>query len=440
VSCFKGLSLAAVLAALAAAPAFAWEGQFGSFPSPPPEVRLADYPMQSALQPADFSLQQCSLLTQCEEGCRDCTACDPCGGCRGCCRSPLEIGGWFSAGIYANGFGAPLNGPLGFNDLGDGFNLHQAWIFAEKAVNTGGCGFDWGYRIDFMFGADGPDTQAFGGLGWDTTWDSSSRYGFAMPQFYAEVGINDWTIKAGHFYTIIGWEVVPAPDNFFYSHAYAMYYGEPFTHTGVLASYAWNENVTLHAGWTQGWDTGFDNTPGADAFLGGVSLALTERMTFTWAVSAGSFGPATASKAALGLADGDIYMNSFVIEWALSNRWTYVFQHDLGVNTPDGAEKAEWYGINQYLLWQINNCWAAGMRVEWFRDDDGARVSFNGPAEGNYGELTFGLNWTPRERLVLRPELRYDWFGGRAAAGELPFGDGNEADQFSGGFDVIWTF
>ena len=55
-----------------------------------------------------------------------------------------------------------------------------------------------------------------------------------MPQAYAEVGYNDLTVKVGHFYTIIGYEVVPAPDNFFYSHAYTMQYGEPFTHTGML--------------------------------------------------------------------------------------------------------------------------------------------------------------------------------------------------------------
>ena len=47
-------------------------------------------------------------------------------------------------------------------------------------------------------------------------------------------GYNDWKIKLGHFYTPIGYEVVPANGNFFYTHAYTMQYGEPFTHTGVL--------------------------------------------------------------------------------------------------------------------------------------------------------------------------------------------------------------
>jgi hypothetical protein len=229
-------------------------------------------------------------------------------------------------------------------------------------------------------------------------------------------------------------------DNFFYSHSYTMYYGEPFHHTGFLADYAWNEDVTIFAGWTQGWDTGFDNTPGADTFLGGISLPLTEKLSFTWACNAGTWGPATPAKAALGFGDGDIYMNSFVFQWDINNCWTYIFQHDLGVNTPVGGPQTSWYGINQYLQRQINECLAAGVRVEWFADPDGARISYNGLATGDYGEVTFGVNWSPRERLVIRPEVRYDWFNGLAAAGQLPFDDGNSTDQLSGGLDFYVTF
>ena len=51
--------------------------------------------------------------------------------------------------------------------------------------------------------------------------------------------------------------------------------------------------------------------------------------------------------------------------------------------------------------------------------------------------------------LVIRPELRYDWFSqdlGNAAQGVgLPFGKtagglGTQSDQFYGGCDIIWQF
>ena len=61
-------------------------------------------------------------------------------------------------------------------------------------------------------------------------------------------------VKFGHFYTLIGYEVVPAIGNFFYTHAYTMQYGEPFTHTGVLTTWVPNDQLTIIGGITNGWD------------------------------------------------------------------------------------------------------------------------------------------------------------------------------------------
>ena len=97
----------------------------------------------------------------------------------------------------------------------------------------------------------------------------------AIPQLYVEAGYGDLSVKAGHFYTIIGYEVVQATGNFFYSHAYTFNFSEPFTHTGVLATYNANDNVTVYGGYTLGWDSGFDDN--GDAFLGGISVQSDRR-------------------------------------------------------------------------------------------------------------------------------------------------------------------
>ena len=166
-------------------------------------------------------------------------------------RTPLEVGGWVSVGGHGKRIPGNLNGPLGFNNLGDGVNVHQLWFYAGKEANTNGCGLDWGARVDYVFGVDGPDTQAFRGTQWDVTWDSGD-YGSAIPQAYGEIAIDYLTVKAGYFYTPIGYEVVQAPQNFFYSHSYTQYYIEPFTHTGALATYDGFENFTFYGGWTAG--------------------------------------------------------------------------------------------------------------------------------------------------------------------------------------------
>ena len=101
---------------------------------------------------------------------------------------------------------------LAFNDVPDRFNMHQMWMYAAKEAD-GSRGLDWGFRADMMYGTDAQKTQAFGqNRGWDTDWDHGV-YGWALPQAYVELASGDFSVIAGHFYTIVGYEVVPAPDN-----------------------------------------------------------------------------------------------------------------------------------------------------------------------------------------------------------------------------------
>jgi hypothetical protein len=76
--------------------------------------------------------------------------------------------------------------------------------------------------------------------------------------------------------------------------------------------------------------------------------------------------------------------------------------------------------------------------MEWFRDDDGVRVVPGN--SGNYYEMATGINWKPHANIMVRPELRYDWYQGSVAGGNNPFNNGNATSQLSGGCDVIVTF
>jgi hypothetical protein len=201
-----------------------------------------------------------------------------------------------------------------------------------------------------------------------------------------------------------------------------MYYAEPFTHTGVLAEYSMYENVTVWGGWVQGWDTGFDNPNKSNDFLGGISVPLADAIKLTWAVDIGRDD----------VNGTDNYMQSIVADCTITENLNYVFQSDWG-GVSNGASN-QWYGVNNYLFYAINDCWKVGTRLEWFRDDDGVRTPAGVP--GDYWGLTWGVNWRPTANTVIRPELRYDWYDG---AGQ-PFDGGNANDQLAGGFDVIVTF
>ncbi len=372
--------------------------------------------------------------------------------CNGCLPDPwtlfpeyesgLRMGGWFSAGVYANARGADWNGPIGYREEGDAFTSDQNWFFAEKIADTSRRPIDWGFRFDILFGADAPNTRAFHNSenAWDNAWISSDDgvYGSAIPQLYGEIAWNKLSVKLGHFFSPLGYERVPVIENFFYSHSYCQAFGEPQTMTGVLASYAVTDALKVHGGWTTDWNTAFDNPWDAQLFLGGIDLLIGERITFSWMVSAGDWGQRWD------LDFGDLYMNTFVVKFQLNQRWTYVFQHDMGLisNAGEQSPNGQWYGINQYLLFKINECWSLGGRFEWFRDDDALVV----PSQlglGNradYYALTLGLNWKPHANITIRPELRYDWATGQLPVGNRPFNDGDNREQFSGGVDFIITY
>lgn len=331
----------------------------------------------------------------------------------------ISVGGWIQMGTHTKAL------PL-FNSRPDEYQLHQAWFYAEKAIDTS-CGFDLGGRIDYVYGTDGPDTQAFGIANnhWDNGWDHGNDYGHAIPQLYLEAGYGDLSFKVGHFYTIIGWEVVTAPDNFFYSHAYTMYNSEPFTHTGALGTLALTDDIEVYGGYTFGWDSGFEDN--GDSFLGGVSLTLSDDVSLTYATVAGRF----ADKGGQGTRG---YMHSIVADVTLTDSLQYILQSDyLDRQTHTSAVDANTFGINQYLIYTINDCMAAGGRFEWYNYEG----IFGAPNIGNSSDLyalTMGLNYKPHANILVRPELRFDWDEDQFAGLE----DGE--DQTTFGIDTIFLF
>ena len=91
------------------------------------------------------------------------------------------------------------------------------------------------------------------------------------------------------------------------------------------------------------------------------------------------------------------------------------------------------------------------MRIEWLRDDDGARVA--GPGNipgvrawdgrgfaGHFYNLTMGLGWRPNGNWIVRPEVRWDWYDGEPGQTGLPFDGGNRASQLLFAVDAILTF
>jgi hypothetical protein len=169
-----------------------------------------------------------------------------------------SIRGWLDGGFIGN-FGSPsskFNGPYNAIDRANEAMANQVYLIAEQTLPTDG-DFGVGGRIDLLYGEDFPLAMSYG---WEVNksgpnWNSGEYYGLAIPQLYASVGTEEFSVKLGHFYTIIGYEGVPAVGNFFYTKAYSYQFAGPFTHWGGLATWTPNDFISCDAGVVNGWDT-----------------------------------------------------------------------------------------------------------------------------------------------------------------------------------------
>lgn len=407
-------------------------------------------------------------------------------------NSGIRVGGWINGGATFNpGQATGFNGPVTFGDQANRAQLNQFNIFIQRAVVAEGSSWDFGGRFDFMFGSDAIFTQAYGVPAFDvnsglplnrSNWDldlccaSTRYYGIALPQAYAEAYVpvgNGLNVKVGHFYTPIGYESVPATDNFFYTHAYTMQYGEPFTHTGVLGNYKVSKNwsvlgATTTGSATGGWDGGFDKQLGNWGGIAGITWTSDDMGSS--ANLSGTYGQtSTRSNEPWGL-------YSLVLKHKITPKTHFVFQHDHGyaggVLLNNENVNAQWYGINTHLYYDLTPELSVGMRAEWFRDRDGFRVFSPGRVSAatnnqgfsyalgsgrvnnstsmpaDYYQITVGMNWKaaktlkidwkPMQKFNVRPNVRYDNVDALHGAVYKPFG--GHKDQVVLSLDFMLPF
>ncbi len=317
----------------------------------------------------------------------------------------VRVGGAINAGITYNP-ASPTdrsNGPVIFNDRSNEFQFNRFRLFAQKDVNLSGNTWDIGGRFDFIVGSDARFASA---IGLDDKFTTKNRFNkVALPQFYAQVFApygNGISAQIGHFFTLLG---SASP---FYSFSYTAY-SEPSSHTGVLLSTPINDQLTVSAGAVLGTvDTldNFDNYPGSWNFLGSATWAK-ESTAATVSVVSGDDN-SDLDLLGLGRQSSNRTHASFVLNQDFGKKWHYKFQHDYGYQALGfNAKKAQWYGIEQDLMYDINKEVTAGLRGEWFRDQNGLRIMYDGVA-ATYYSVTAGLFWKPVKWLTLRPELRYD--------------------------------
>jgi Putative beta-barrel porin-2, OmpL-like. bbp2 len=368
----------------------------------------------------------------------------------------FKISGWIDTGITFNPDSPQSNQNFGrlFDDRANEPLLNQIVINFERALVPQPGQFDWGFKLQFMYGSDARFIHSLG------LFDRTAHE-ILQPDL-VEVYLNlhfpvmtdgGLDLKLGKFVTLEGAETIDPRTNFFYSHTYIFNFGIPFNHTGALATFHASKLLDLYAGLTRGVNTSIDDNNDSPAFLGGVGLNLLDgKLT---ALVSTHIGPETP---------GDNRHNRYLNDFTITGKPTKNFTAITDLNyIYDEAADATGFGIAQYLIYTINDLFSVGVRGEIWRDADafyvtsfadnddaldalrGGSVTMDprtvGGGKTTYGAVTLGLNIKPpvpkpAASLVIRPELRFD----RALNGTRPFNDSSDSNQFTAGIDVIITF
>ena len=361
----------------------------------------------------------------------------------------FKISGWIDSGITFNPASPQDNQNFGrlFDDRANEPLLNQAVINFERALAPQPGEFDWGFKLQLMYGSDARVIHSLGLF--DRTAheilqpDLVEAYLNLHFPVFTEGGLD---LKLGKFVTLEGAETIDPRTNFFYSHTYIFNFGIPFNHTGALATFHATKWLDLMAGVTRGVNTSIDDNNDAPAFHGGIGLNFNEGKVVVAAST--HIGPETPHN------DHDLrYLNAITTTWKITDKLTSITDLNYAL---DEVTDAKAYGVAQYFTYTINSWLTAGIRGEIFRDEQGFYVtSFAdnddamdvlrgtgrnidvrtvGGGRTTYGAVTVGVNIKPPvpkplAGLVIRPELRYD----RSLNDTRPFNDSSDRDQFTAG-------
>ena len=385
-------------------------------------------------------------------------------------ESPVKVYGWLQNSYTGNTNGVPKNGQnfgVNPNNLANSWQGNQYYLIIENPLEQGDK-INFGFRVDNLFGNDWQFNHSHGFA--DTSAKANHFNGYDMAQAYAEVHLppvlskGGTDIKGGRFYTIHGYEVVPATGRPLLSVDYMFNYGQPFTHVGAIATTHVTDRVNWYNSVVNGWDRWINGNYKWN-YMGG----------FTWTGKEGKgslavcyiTGPeqyprflpgntvvAPTGGSPIGFNPGrvnQLYGGNFrtllteVFTYKWSDTFTQVIESDQGHEGnvpgygPGGTPRtAEWYSFGNWFLWQF---WkteeryivTAVWRSEWFRDVGGIRTGTG--RTDNYYEFTLGLIIKPTPYLWVRPEARYDW----AQFGH-PYSDGTRNSQLTLAVDAILLY
>jgi hypothetical protein len=267
----------------------------------------------------------------------------------------------------------------------DSFSINQVALYANINAKE-----KYGAYINLTAGNDAGVMKSYG-----STTDQ-----FDVTQAYFRFQSGKTTFIAGKFATLAGAEVLDSRVTPVFSRS-ILFYNEPFTHTGIRATFAPSDKFGITIGANNGWDQMKDlNTD--KTYEAGISVTPSMAFSLYLNYYDGKEGPIGAS--------ADRSLVDLVVNWNIGDKVGLTFNYDDGTqkgSTSSGAltpTDASWSGWAAYFKYKFSDTWNFLLRTEDFDDKDGFKTG----VKQKWKETTVALAFTPTKAAEIRFEVRDD--------------------------------
>ena len=210
-----------------------------------------------------------------------------------------------------------------------------------------------------------------------------------MNQLYAYYNVSDsFTLTLGNFNTFLGYEVISPVANFNYTTSYMFSYG-PFSHTGIKADIAVNDDVSIMLGVLNATDMTEFQPLGEDYMIGAQLGLYGQYINY---LGGGSAGVSQID-----------FTGGFNITDSLY----------LGLNATSYSDDndVEFSGIALYPQYSFSDSFALGARYEAFSEDGLEAIDAAG-GEADNTSFTITGSYTSGN-MIIKPEIRLDTASGQ---------------------------
>ncbi len=283
------------------------------------------------------------------------------------------------------------------------FALRQFGLQVAKQPKEG-----FGGLVNITVGKDAQVIHSFPEF---TTANSGSM--FDVTQAFLQYSRGPLTVIAGKFVTLQGSEVIWTPTNVNASHS-ILFGAIPFTHTGVRATWALSDTVSLIAGVNNGWDQLTDSNKAKTAELG-VTLNPIKPLTITVSDYYGKETVPFATPPGPGVADGTRNSLNVVASYTVIDPLTIgaeilsVSQDIPGAGAT--TTSAKYNGAALYVSYMFMPKLRGVLRAESFDDKNGFHFAPAAPfatSDTKYKEVTATVSFLASDSFEARGEVRRD--------------------------------